>query len=1491
MKKWLIFVYAFALLLLTNLTYAQQAAFPYSIGIDTVVGDCFNNCQAVVTLYNSQGQAIQTDDSLQHPVDSVAYPITNLQYHYKNQLLNSVFYSNSHILTMDVGVYDIGVSGYVMVNNVPVPVDTTLYGIPLTSTYTPFSASALAIIADNDVWQNGVRRERYGNRHDLSCGDRGRVQLKMMSGNFPYTVDFINENLDTISHKVFTSHQHNGTDSLYADYIDYYTFDSLPAGSYRIVAHDACSYTIVLHYTVGLVNFSLSGLYYLPCAPSNTSFNTVRFALNFSYSSIHNYDYEYLAGQFHYRFIHPDSIGQPDTTDWRPIDPSSISNINSGFYCDTLHYIERYCDMYGTTIRFEVQDFCQNDTLHKNVTITPINPNLFGRDSIFTTTCLSQIEADTCSTGCDSLLRFTAAHTISYSGYHTTNFTSGSSHFFYTRPLTWTYTDSSNSQIIKTENVTYPWSTSSLTRQEVENIYGAFDYIAIPVIRTLTDAQGCLITTVFDTLVYTKDTTNTSNPYVWSASCNYSNTSCYYHNRTITFREYPTPYPNYRDSVVVRLIESPLYDKYNFTATYHNGQWTIVEDDSVANDAEIIPNGMSIMLRSDDLSGGRYIFVWETVCGSDTVEFNVIGAYDDSWEWIEDPEYMTEQECNDLYVTPVAGRYIRYRSYINPYVSNDEPVVTSSTYNPNIQVVSGVAGGYSASSTSMNSSIKFTIPGDYVMRMYFTGCGQTYSRYDTIHFQRILIDFEKAYAVVCDSVAGVGSVIARATNGSTPYMYKLYSQPDMHGTLLGTSATGLFYNVNMNVGQELSIYVVDSCESSYYINVVAMTLEQSQLLWFNGAQPVPGACVGETLHLEALPFNEFITYNWSGPGNFSASGQEADFYVADTSYSGWISVELQNTGCQAGVSDSIYLNVLTNPYVLLSSLDTVCAGDSIVLQMMPHGNGNIRFNLIQSSAGAQTQQSFTGTSPDTLTAAFQVDAGSMFWTGSVSDMYCPSTLPSDTVHVALYPVPDSTEIPTISAPNQLVCYGRDATLVADFDATSSYVVNWYDNALQGTLLQQDTIHGADESSTYTIPQLTTDTTLYVIVWNSEGCPLLPGRIDQWVNMQNGSCQLLPGQGIRIYDSGGSDHAYGHNENLTYTVQVDGAGYLIIHFLELDIPTGDTLYLYDESGATLAVLTDTSIPDDIVVSGSVVTLHFSSNQMNAGDGWGLEILSSLSLATINAEVVRFADTLATTVCQSEEPFQFPPFDNIDITQVGYLHLDTLLFSEMGCDSMVTVDIEVLPVRATTLDTLICEGQTFHLGDNGYSEEGTYLGTFTAANGCDSVVTLNLEVMGARTEMLSSEEDFCERYETILSIPDPSDEYEWSTGETSPSITVTSPGTYTVNTLRQGCDVAASIIIPPCDFELYLPNVITPGRQDGLNDVFSLQDRQKFLINEFELLIFNRWGEVVYSAHDKNFSWDGSVNGQIYPNNVYNYTIFLTDREGRKYFYKGSLTVLG
>lgn len=1493
---WQILPLFLATLFFCSTTRAQQG-FPYSVEISTVVGDCFNNCQAIITLHNAQGQIIQMNDSLLHPVDSISYPLFNVQYHYKNQLYNSVFYNDSPVLTMDVGTYDIGVSGYIMTSvgdyQVPVLVDTTLYGIVLTSTYSPLTASLLASIAENDVFFNNNRRERCGNRSSFACDSSGRIQLKLSSGRFPYTVNIINAQEDTVIHAVFNNRQHNGNDSLYADFRDYYTFDSLAAGTYRIVVHDACSYTIVMHHTVQLNTIQISNLFFLRNPPHTGDSNTLQFTANFySLLGIRNYNYDYFERIFQYRFTHTTPSGINDTTPWRPINGETVGNMYSGQYCDTIGYASRYCDLYGQTVKFEMRDLCRQDTMSFPVTFTFPDVNCLAINSETWHSCIGDTVVDTCVSMCNAYEQLTLNHHIWYNCGHNGYTSYGNLQFIYTPPLHWVYTDSATGQVIKTDVINNISNTSSLTHTDVLNTYGPYHSLSLPIVRTLVDAYGCELLSRFDTLLFIRDTTTSESPSVWIIDANfnrYNYSSCFYYNRSITVKELSSPFPLYRDSVVVRLIKSPLYNKYNFTATYCHGTWTIVKDNPSANDANIITDGMQVSINSNRLSGGLYIFICETDCGSDTLQIDIDGIYYHDWEWIEEPEYLTEQECNDLFVTPISGKYRSYSYLINSQVSNDEPIVTYSDNYPSITLLSGVTGGYSSTATSMFSPFRFTIPGDYVIKMYFYGCGTEYSRIDTIHFVRIRVDFEKAYAVVCDTSANVGSVIARAIRGSRPYTYMLYSQPDLNGTLLGTNQSGLFYNVSMHVGQEMSIFVIDSCESSYYINIVSMLLSQSQLLWFQGTQPDPGACVRDTIVLEALPFNEFINYTWTGPGNFTATGQQISFAVTDTSLHGWFTVDLQNTGCQAQIKDSLYLNVLHPPQVAVSAVDTVCAGDTVQVMITASGYGTVNTLIWQETAGVQSSQNISISADDTVSIPYLVESDNAFWISEAHDQYCPLIYPSDTIHVLIHPASNLIDTLLVTHEDVLTCYGSDATLSVTSELSSPWMINWYDNITQGNLIHHDTIHTAGGTSSFSIPQLTEDTTLYVSVWNDSYCPAHTGRLDFWVNMRNDTLAFQPGQGIRFYDSGGSSQPYSDNESLEHVFYCPGANLFLIRFHSFQVFTGDTLFLYGHDGSLINFFTGTRLPENLLLPGPSITFRFVSNQTNTLSGWTIDILTPV-LLTVNADVIRYSDTLSTVVCQTDVPFSFSPFTHIDIAEPGVIQLDTLLTSSMGCDSAVSLIIKVLPVMKNTVDTTICEGSSVLMGNEHYQEEGSYLCYFTAENGCDSVVTLNLDVIGGKLEIVSSEEDFCEHYQTTLTLPYIGDDYLWNTGEHTSSIEVTNPGLYTVTAHYQGCEFSTSYTISPCEWALLLPNAFSPAKLDGTNDFFCLQDRQKEWIVDFEISIYNRWGELVFRATDKNFKWDGKYKGKIYLNNVYNYFIHLTDKAGRPHSYKGAIVVV-
>ena len=69
------------------------------------------------------------------------------------------------------------------------------------------------------------------------------------------------------------------------------------------------------------------------------------------------------------------------------------------------------------------------------------------------------------------------------------------------------------------------------------------------------------------------------------------------------------------------------------------------------------------------------------------------------------------------------------------------------------------------------------------------------------------------------------------------------------------------------------------------------------------------------------------------------------------------------------------------------------------------------------------------------------------------------------------------------------------------------------------------------------------------------------------------------------------------------------------------------------------------------------------------------------------------------------------------------------------------------------------------------------------------------------------------------------------------------------------------------ELHIPNVFTPN-QDGVNDSYLITAKG---ILEFNIVIVNRWGNVVFESNDILNSWDGTANGQPCQDGVYFYVI--------------------
>ena len=111
----------------------------------------------------------------------------------------------------------------------------------------------------------------------------------------------------------------------------------------------------------------------------------------------------------------------------------------------------------------------------------------------------------------------------------------------------------------------------------------------------------------------------------------------------------------------------------------------------------------------------------------------------------------------------------------------------------------------------------------------------------------------------------------------------------------------------------------------------------------------------------------------------------------------------------------------------------------------------------------------------------------------------------------------------------------------------------------------------------------------------------------------------------------------------------------------------------------------------------------------------------SLVTLNLLVhPTYNDTIAAEICDNETYTQFG--FNVSEQGVYTQHLQSI----HGCDSIVTLDLTILPTYRDTITAEICDDEVYAQFGFNTSEAGYHTQTLQRENGCDSVIVLNLLV---------------------------------------------------------------------------------------------------------------------------------------------------------------------
>lgn len=239
----------------------------------------------------------------------------------------------------------------------------------------------------------------------------------------------------------------------------------------------------------------------------------------------------------------------------------------------------------------------------------------------------------------------------------------------------------------------------------------------------------------------------------------------------------------------------------------------------------------------------------------------------------------------------------------------------------------------------------------------------------------------------------------------------------------------------------------------------------------------------------------------------------------------------------------------------------------------------------------------------------------------------------------------------------------------------------------------------------------------------------------------------------------------------------------------------------------------------------------------------------------------------------------------VTQPGLYWVEVTV---NNCSERDSINISYTPFPEINLgnDTSLCESKIVELDvstanatylwqDNStnpsytVTQKGTYWAEVTI-NNCSSRDFLTVDYIPLPLVDFAEDSTLCPGTTFRLEGATSNANYLWQDNSTNPSYTVTQKGTYWLR-VYNSCGLHADTITinyDDCKCYIHIPNAFSPSGE-GINDNFSPSSNCNF--SEYRLMIFNRWGDVIFNSTDPYSPWNGLLNGKAIANGVYVYLI--------------------
>lgn len=283
------------------------------------------------------------------------------------------------------------------------------------------------------------------------------------------------------------------------------------------------------------------------------------------------------------------------------------------------------------------------------------------------------------------------------------------------------------------------------------------------------------------------------------------------------------------------------------------------------------------------------------------------------------------------------------------------------------------------------------------------------------------------------------------------------------------------------------------------------------------------------------------------------------------------------------------------------------------------------------------------------------------------------------------------------------------------------------------------------------------------------------------------------------------------------------------------------------------------------------------------------------------------------------------DKSIVPQISYA--DTGLYQRrqdfgFGCSSLDSFYVHVSPSTTITVAHVysICEGKSVVLeasGDGSFLWQPStglsnaqiatpvasprdsieYKVTVTNSYGCKDSALVDVNVFRNPDVSVGNNKTIV-RGDTVMlngEVQGTAIRYTWSpsvymTNNTSLTPTVFPPSDtqYTLTAESTvGCGIAGATVTVKVYNDVYVPNAFSPNN-DGKNDQFRIVAADGYQLVRFQ--IYNRWGQVVYTANDFSKGWDGKFNGNPQPEDSYVYFLQLRSANGKLITKKGTVTIV-